>query len=61
MGMAIDECSKCRNCCKELNCIITEDELDKIASCLKISNEELISKYLTKKYGEYTAKCIPNK
>ena len=54
----IYNCKDCRNCCKKLNTLMTEEELDTICNELKLNKEELISKDLRINNNcKYSFKC----
>jgi len=40
------DCSKCTNCCRSYNLELDEDEVEKVAKFLKITKDELTTKYL---------------
>ena len=50
------DCTKCRNCCREIGVSIQEDELNKICKYYNFDRQELKTKYLDEEYGEYTNK-----
>ena len=52
----IYDCSKCRNCCRELGTVITEDELDAITKTLHIDKEKFEKKYLEEDDDRYKFK-----
>lgn len=52
----IYDCSKCRNCCRELGTVITEDELDAITKTLHIDKEKFKKKYLEEDDDRYKFK-----
>ena len=52
----IYDCSKCRNCCKELGTVIKEDELDAITKTLHIDKEKFKKKYLEEDDDRYKFK-----
>lgn len=52
----IYDCSKCRNCCRELGTVITEDELEAITKTLHIDKEKFEKKYLEEDDDRYKFK-----
>lgn len=40
------DCSKCRNCCKELTAAVEDREIDNIAKTLGISKKDFINSYI---------------
>lgn len=40
------DCTSCANCCRELQLVLTHDDVVRLASGLKISKDELIDHYL---------------
>ena len=44
---ADNDCSKCRNCCKEYGTTLKEEELKTIAEFLGLTKEEFVDKHLT--------------
>ena len=53
----IYNCKDCRNCCKKLNTLMTEEELDNICKYLNLDKEKLINEELKVTDGRYTFKC----
>ena len=49
----IYDCSKCRNCCRELGTVITEDELEAITKTLHSDKEKFEKKYLEEDDDRY--------
>lgn len=54
------DCTACANCCKKMGALVTKDDMHRISRGLKISEDELINKYLEfdKEENEY---CINKK
>ncbi|MEA2037327.1 MAG: YkgJ family cysteine cluster protein [Nanoarchaeota archaeon] len=54
------DCTKCGNCCKVLNTILTEKGIDRILKHLHLARDEFISKYLIKNEdGDFELKQKP--
>ena len=54
----IYNCKDCRNCCKKLNTLMTEEELDNICKYLTLDKEKLINEELDiNTSGKYSFKC----
>jgi Fe-S-cluster containining protein len=54
------DCTNCRNCCKEYAAVMTDAELDEIASFLHLSKADFIAEYVKEsRDDEYELKDIP--
>ena len=53
----IYNCKDCRNCCKKLNTLMTEEELNNICNKLNLDKEKLINEELKVTDDRYTFKC----
>jgi len=54
------DCTKCGNCCKELKPLVTDSEIERLSSHLKISKKIFVNKYIEKdEYGELYFKNSP--
>lgn len=53
------DCSKCRNCCTEYSASFEEQELDPVATYLKMSEKQFREKYIKEDFGGYQLKKSP--
>ncbi len=53
------DCSKCRNCCKEIGVSMTEKELENICKHYNLDINNLKNNILEEEYGEYIASPCP--
>ncbi|MBC8062852.1 MAG: YkgJ family cysteine cluster protein [Clostridiaceae bacterium] len=54
-----NDCSKCRNCCKEYSASFKEDELAPVAAFLKIAEKDFRDKYIKEELGGYQLNVRP--
>ena len=53
------DCTKCNNCCKTYNIVISESDIVKNAKLFNISEKEFTDKYLVLENGEFKTKNKP--
>ena len=54
------DCTSCANCCREVQLVLTGDDVARLASGLKISNDELIERFLAAdEDGELAFNTLP--
>jgi Fe-S-cluster containining protein len=60
-AFGIVDCKKCANCCRTLRVVVTEEDAPRIASHLKMLDEDFIATYLErdKEEGRYRMKVTP--
>lgn len=55
------ECNKCRNCCKMFYGSIPAEDLERIAACLNLTEDQVVDSYLVlnEMSGDYETKHMP--